>query len=128
MVRRTLTLPVAPTELWPVLADPGSWLGGDMRWALTEGGPLRFDGADGEHRDGRVGEVRRAEVLRFTWWTDGGEASEVTWTLEPSPAGTELTVEEVPVAKPPAATSARWGAEDDAALARHRDFLCAVSA
>ena len=121
MVRRTLTLPVAPAELWPTLTDPdraGRWLGGAVEWDLVRGGALRWQGDDGERRDGEVTEIEPGRLLRFTWWRDDGDdATEVTWTLQPREAGTDLTVEEAPL---------RWTPADDAALAAWSASACAT--
>lgn len=130
MIRRQLTLPAEPNRVWEALTDPDeaeSWLGGRIEWEPAEGGPLHFESTGGEVREGIVETVRPARHLSFRWWpadaSDPGNASEVTYTLEPAGDGTLLTVQEAPVAD-------TWTALDSLRLQMYagagRSSLCTV--
>lgn len=108
-IRRRLTVPAAHDRVWGAITDPGQvqgWFGGEMDWSLEPGAPLCYRGDDGELRHGRIEEVRPGRRLRFVWWpVDGdnnpgsldGEATEVTYLVEPLPDGTALTIQEKPL-------------------------------
>ena len=107
MIERTVTVPAGPDRVWEALTDPDemeAWLGGRLDWALEEGAGLRFEGGDGEHKEGRVEQVEPMRALRFRWWDTGTDAapleSEVQYVLEPDDDGTRLTVREAVVAAP----------------------------
>ena len=123
MIRRRVTIPASTERVWEAITDTEQiprWFGGSMDWALEPGGGISFRGEDGEVRAGRVEEVRPGRHLRFVWWPvdpeeDGyGEASEVTYVVEPVPGGTVLTVQETPVG--PSRAQASPGATDARAL------------
>lgn len=101
MIRRQVVLPTDPERVWAALTDPeqaGAWIGGRIEWEVREGAELRFDDDGGPRRDGRVETVRPGRYLRYRWWDeDGGEASEVSYLLEPHEGGTRLTIQERPV-------------------------------
>jgi uncharacterized protein YndB with AHSA1/START domain len=126
MIQRHVVLPAAPEQVWADLTDPeavGQWMGTTVEWELSPGGAARFLDDDGTSRLGWVEEVRPGQRLRFRWWPDGqgdAQVSEVTYDLEPDPAGTALTVTECPVPSEPTASVATdprhqtWTAADDA--------------
>src|SRR5579862_6172183 len=96
VIRRQLVLPVEQGRVWEALTDPEqsqSWFGGRVDWDMVEGSPLHFAGEDGTSRKGRVEMVRPGRYLRYRWWDEGGEASEVSYLLEPDDDGTRLTVQ-----------------------------------
>lgn len=107
-IRRRLTVPATHDRVWGAITDPGQiqgWFGGEMDWSLEPGGSLSYRGDDGEVRHGRVEEVRPGRRLRFVWWPVDddaagldGEATEVTYLVEPVPDGTALTIQETPLA------------------------------
>ncbi len=136
IVRRHLALPVPAEEAWTALTDPdevAAWFGSSVDWDLQPGGRARFGGEDGPARRGRVIEVLPGRRLRFAWWPeegDEGDASEVSYDLEPDPdgEGSRLTVTEQPVPAPPReaeASTARWDAWDGRMLSL---WACAAPA
>ena len=108
-IRRRLTVPAAGDRVWGAITDPGQiqgWFGGEMEWTLEPGAPLSYRGDDGELRHGRIEEIRPGRRLRFVWWPvdgdgdpvePGGEATEVSYLVEPVADGTALTIEEKPL-------------------------------
>jgi uncharacterized protein YndB with AHSA1/START domain len=90
-------VPVDAPRLWEALTDPeqaSGWLGGHIEWDLYEGSPLLFADEDGSLRRGRVEVVRRGRYLRYRWWDDAGEVSEVSYLLEGDGNATRLTIQE----------------------------------
>jgi uncharacterized protein YndB with AHSA1/START domain len=90
-------MPVDPARLWAALTDPdqaSNWLGGRMEWELREGSPLVFVDDDGSLRRGRLDVVRTGRYLRYLWWDEAGDTSEVSYLLEPEGEGTRLTIQE----------------------------------
>jgi uncharacterized protein YndB with AHSA1/START domain len=88
---------VETDRLWEALTDPdqaSGWLGGRIEWDLQEGSPLLFVDEDGSLRRGQLDVVRVGRYLRYRWWGDGGDVSEVSYLLEPDGAGTRLTIQE----------------------------------
>jgi len=87
-------LPHRPEKVWRALTQPhliAEWLG-DIDFAPVEGhrGQLRFDwGAV----DCEVQVVEQHRRLAYTW-NSGALRSVVTWTLQPTPAGTRLHLEQ----------------------------------
>lgn len=109
MIRRQITIPAGPEQVWKALTDPDrteAWFGGRIDWGPAEGGPLRFVSDGGQVREGIVELVRPARHLRFRWWPagelgdseSGGGDTEVSYTLEEDGGGTRLTVQERPAA------------------------------
>ena len=103
-VTREVDLPAEVADVWDALTSPpliGAWFGAAVEWALEPGGPMRVgrgdDGAAPRH--GVVDEVEHGRRLRYRWWpSDGpGDATAVTYELEPLPAGTRLVITELPV-------------------------------
>jgi uncharacterized protein YndB with AHSA1/START domain len=99
MIRREVTFPATPEQLWELLTEPSSvssWFGSRVDWELTPGGDASFKGGDQGDRQGRVETVDPQRRLRFSWWptTDRSQASEVTYVLEPTEEGTRLIVTE----------------------------------
>lgn len=87
-------LPHRPEKVWRALTQPhliAEWLG-DMDFTPVEGhrGQLRFDwGAV----DCEVRVVEQDRRLAYSW-DSGALKSVVTWTLQPTPAGTRLHLEQ----------------------------------
>lgn len=107
MIRRRITIPASAEEVWEAITNPEQipdWFGGEMDWVLEPGARFSYRGNDGEQRHGTVEEVREGRRLRFVWWpVDGGgegEASEVSYLIEPGAGGTDLTVQETPLHAP----------------------------
>ena len=112
MIRRQVVIPASTEGLWEALTNPDllrGWFGGLFDWELNEGSPLRFEGDDGVTREGRIDAVREARHLRFTWWPVGepGDASEVSYLVEPDKHGARLTVQERPLGTPSRGDSPR---------------------
>lgn len=104
-VRRTVVLPASPDEVWDTLSSPeelSGWLGEVLDLDLRPGGSLVVREADGSTRRGLVEAAQPGRSLAFRWRRlagagvslEVGEASRVTFVLEPDPAGTRLTVTE----------------------------------
>jgi uncharacterized protein YndB with AHSA1/START domain len=97
MIRRQVTMPVETERLWEALTDPdqaSGWLGGRIEWDLREGSPLLFVDEDGSLRWGQLDVIRAGRYLRYRWWGEAGDVSEVSYLLEPDGAGTRLTIQE----------------------------------
>jgi uncharacterized protein YndB with AHSA1/START domain len=117
VIQREVVIPVEPDILWRALTDPeevSGWFGAEVEWELRPGGGARWrNDADDERRHGVVEEVSEGRALRFVWWPeqDDGSASEVTYQLEPTDAGTRLVVTEM-------VTGRRYEPADHGAQAR----------
>lgn len=99
MIERVVELPVSTGELWETLTDPaqiGTWFGADVAWELEPGGTVFVQDDDGDERAGRIEEIDAPRRLRFSWWPVGDptDASEVTYTVEPTDEGSLLTITE----------------------------------
>ena len=111
MMRREVTFPASPEQLWELLTEPSSvssWFGSRVEWELTPGGVASFKGGDEGDRAGRVETVDPRRQLRFSWWptSDASQTSEVTYKLEPTDEGTRLTITEARAAAPPRSSAA----------------------
>lgn len=100
MFRRQIAFPVSVDHLWELLTDPSSvtsWFGSSVEWELAPGGALRITDEYGR-RVGRVESVTPPHRLRFQWWPESndGDVTEVTYDLEPTEDGTQLTITEAP--------------------------------
>ena len=94
----TIDIPAPPEEVWGALTEPQAlkqWL------ALCRGSITRprrdciLDFEDGEFFLCRPVTVEPPNLLRYFWrWLGIGQATSVTWSLEPSGAGTSVTVTE----------------------------------
>lgn len=109
MIERQLVIPVPAERLWRALTEPvevDEWFDSSVTWDLRPGGGARFDGHDGVCRLGLVTEVLPGRRLSFRWWEDGGDASEVSYQLDPDADGeaTRLVVTERRVEPSPLAT------------------------
>jgi uncharacterized protein YndB with AHSA1/START domain len=108
-VRRDVTLPLSPDEVWPVVTDPEhleQWLAPEVELDLREGGPAVFRWPDGAERRGVVETVDEPSRFTFRWRSgatrdghDGaGEVADVVTRVEicldEVPGGTRLTVVE----------------------------------
>ena len=119
-IEREIVLTSPPEEVWEALTDEEQleeWFANEVEFDLERGGVFRWD--DGEVRHAVVEEVDAERRLAIRWWDpDGPEESEVTFTLEPVPAGTRLVVTET------ASCDWAWGIQAYAAFGR-RGLLCA---
>jgi uncharacterized protein YndB with AHSA1/START domain len=115
-VTREIELDAPPDEVWEVLTEPEQleqWFANDVEFDLDRGGVFRWD--DGDERHAVVEEVDAERRLAIRWWDpDGIEVSEVTFTLEPVPAGTRLVVTET------ASCDWAWGIQAMAHVGRQR--------
>ncbi len=98
-VEREATLGCSPERLWEALTDPESvseWLGATVEWEMTPGGGIHTRDAEGNERGGVIDDVAPGRRLRFRWWPvgDEGQATEVTYVVEPLDAGAHLLVTE----------------------------------
>ena len=94
----TIDLPQTPPEVWRALTDPSAlklWL------ALCRGSlenpeqDCVLDFEDGEFFLCRTVAVEPQSLLRYVWrWLGIGQATSVTWLLEPVTSGTRVTVTE----------------------------------
>jgi uncharacterized protein YndB with AHSA1/START domain len=117
VIVRQVVVPVTPERLWQALTEPdqmAGWFGSRVEWDLTPGGRARFHDDDGRDRAGVVGDVREGRHLQFRWWPEDGdgEASEVTYRLDPDDEGTRLTVTERPVGPQASAAGSPWSPWD----------------
>ena len=102
-MERTIELETDILEVWAALTRPerlSSWFGATaVEVELRPGGRLTFDTAGARWR-GLVETVEPPRRFAFRWLVREGEAMErtrVEFRLEPSPAGTTLTVTETPL-------------------------------
>jgi uncharacterized protein YndB with AHSA1/START domain len=88
---RELTQP--PERVWTALTDPAEldqWAPFTAETPLTEPGSTTLTMVDGDDRTDLPATVHRADrpaLLEYTWGDD-----RLRWELEPSPAGTRLTL------------------------------------
>lgn len=94
------TYPYPPDAVWSALTDARAirqwWVDTDFR--PEPGVRFFFQDTPQGSWDGRVtGEVLEVDPgrrVRFSW-SGGGHETEVTWTVEPAPGGSRVTVEQV---------------------------------
>ena len=95
--------PHPPGKVWRVLTDPeliALWSMRPEGFAPVVGTRFKFYGKPNKGWRGfvecEVLEVRARELLRFSWVGNGNaDVTQVCYTLEPSAAGTRLTMEHV---------------------------------
>ncbi|HQU26810.1 MAG TPA: SRPBCC domain-containing protein [Acidimicrobiales bacterium] len=99
VIQRSIDLPAAPREVWPLVASP-AWLG--------EGEIDPSPGAEGWVEDGDatrylvVEEVDEPHRLTYRWASFADEPTRVEIDLVPTETGTRVTVTEGPLhATPP---------------------------
>jgi uncharacterized protein YndB with AHSA1/START domain len=111
-VTRAVVLPAPCGEVWDALTDPRrleEWFANDVELDLETGEGL-FRWESGEVRRAVVEDVELERRLAIRWWDpepDGADESEVVFTLEQVPEGTQLTVTET--ATGPTACAGEWG-------------------
>ena len=110
-IERVVELPHPPKKVWEALTTAeglGSWFGDEATIDLREGGLAQVRwAAEGFTGHLRVERVEEPEVFGFTWGIyglseDDPRRTYVEFTLEPSGAGTRLTVAESGFAQLPA--------------------------
>jgi uncharacterized protein YndB with AHSA1/START domain len=105
-VEREAVLDATPEEVWEAITDEDrlqEWIAEEVELDPVEGGDASFRSEDGE-RSGTVQTVEEEERFAFTWARPGEGESLVEFTIEAVPAGTRLTVVEIPIG--PTATAA----------------------
>ncbi len=115
-VRATLTREVehSTATLWAFLTDPAKlplWLApGEIE--LKVGGRARLDFVDsGILIDSIVSQFKPGEVLEYSWSGPGETLRPVCWGLEPTGAGTRLTLTlDMPASEDVARSCAGWEA------------------
>src|SRR6478735_9231356 len=108
-IERTMDLAHSPTKVWAALTTAeglASWFGNDATIDLRPGGSARMTWAEGYTADMRVERVEEPSVFGYTWHIDGlpdddPRRTYVEFTLEPTGAGTRLTVVETGFAQLP---------------------------
>lgn len=108
-IERTVELAHPPGQVWAALTTAsglGTWFGDDAVIDLRPGGAARMTWADGASVEMRVERVEEPAVFGFTWQLldlpgDDPRRTYVEFTLEPSGAGTRLTVTETGFAQLP---------------------------
>jgi uncharacterized protein YndB with AHSA1/START domain len=106
-IERVLELAHPPAKVWAALTTAeglGSWFGDSATIDLRPGGPARLTWNDGSTVELRVERVDEPAVFAFTWMPDGADdvgRTKVEFTLEPTGAGTRLTVVETGFAQLP---------------------------
>lgn len=102
-IERTVDLAHPPAKVWAALTTAeglAAWFGNKgASIDLRPGGPATLDFTNGFHQNMRVERVEEPSVFGFTWqiWglaEDDQRRTYVEFTLEPTPAGTRLTVTE----------------------------------
>jgi uncharacterized protein YndB with AHSA1/START domain len=108
-IERTVELPHPPSKVWAALTTAeglAAWFGDTATIDLRPGGPARMTWASGHKADMRVERVEEPAVFGFTWQIEGladddPRRTYVEFTLEPTGAGTRLTVVETGFAQLP---------------------------
>lgn len=109
-IERTVDIAHPPGKVWAALTTAeglASWFGNEAAIDLRPGGSARMSWPDGPTADMRVERVEEPTVFGFTWGIyglpkDDPRRTYVEFTLEPTPAGTRLTVVESGFAQLPA--------------------------
>jgi uncharacterized protein YndB with AHSA1/START domain len=110
-VRREMVLPAPPVDVWEAVSTPslgGAWLGDVIELVPRPGGRVTVRAADGSTLRGRVEVLEPGRRLVLRWRRldplgsgsprvgapSAGAATRVVFELEPTDAGTLLTVTE----------------------------------
>ena len=102
-IERTVDLAHPPAKVWAALTTAeglAAWFGNKGATIdLRTGGDATLDFENGFHQNMRVERIEEPTVFGFTWQIYGLPADDVRrtyveFTLEPTPAGTRLTVVE----------------------------------
>jgi uncharacterized protein YndB with AHSA1/START domain len=108
-VERETLIEATPEEVWEALTDEDrleEWMAPNVELDPIEGGEIAVRDGDDE-RLGTVETIEEEERFAFTWSRPGEGESFVEFTLEPLPAGTRVTVVEIPIGAT-AIASAIW--------------------
>jgi uncharacterized protein YndB with AHSA1/START domain len=108
-IERTIELAHPPARVWAALTTAeglGTWFGNEAAIDLRPGGAGWLRWKDGPTAELRVERVEEPAVFGFTWQVNEMPAEDprrtyVEFTLEPSGAGTRLTVVETGFAQLP---------------------------
>ena len=109
-IERTVDLAHPPQKVWAALTTAeglAAWFGNKGATIdPTPGGAATLDFDNGFHQDMRVERIEEPTVFGFTWQIyglpeDDQRRTYVEFTLEPTPAGTRLTVVETGFAQLP---------------------------
>ena len=109
-IERTVDLAHPPANVWAALTTAeglAAWFGDKgASIDLRPGGAATLDFGSGFHQDMRVERLEEPSVFGFTWRMvglpeDDPRRTYVEFTLEPTPAGTRLTVVETGFAQLP---------------------------
>jgi uncharacterized protein YndB with AHSA1/START domain len=108
-IERTLELAHPPAKVWDALTTAeglGTWFGNEATIDLRPGGAAELRWAGGPTAKLRVERVEEPSVFGFTWHINGLPEDDprrtyVEFTLEPTGAGTRLTVVETGFAQLP---------------------------
>jgi len=101
-IERTVEIAHPPAKVWPALTTAeglSAWFGQEAKIDLRPGGSASMKWDSGHTADMRVERVEEPTVFGFTWHIyglpeDDPRRTYVEFTLEPSGAGTRLTVVE----------------------------------
>ena len=101
-IERTVEIARPPDAVWAALTTAeglGSWFGNEATIDLRQGGSARMTWTGGHAVEMRVERVEEPTVFGFTWPIyglpeDDPRRTYVEFTLEPTSAGTRLTVVE----------------------------------
>jgi len=101
-IERTVEIARPPATVWAALTTAeglGAWFGNRATIDLRPGGAARLEWQEGPTVDLRVERVEEPRVFGFTWHIyglpeDDPRRTYVEFTLEPTGAGTRLTVVE----------------------------------
>ena len=96
-VRRDVTVPAAPEDVWEALATEEGlegWLADEVKLDLREGGEGVFRYPDGEERHAVVERVEEGRSIVLRWRREGCETSRVLLEVEGVPAGARVRVVE----------------------------------
>ena len=114
-IERTVQIAHPPAVVWAALTSAeglSAWFGKEAAIDLRPGGPARVTGVNGHIYNMRVERVEEPTVFGFTWHIHGLAEDDprrtyVEFTVEPSGAGTRLTVVESGFAQLPEDTYRR---------------------
>ena len=101
-IERTIEIAHPPTKVWAALTTAeglGTWFGHRATIDLRPGGSAQLTWKSGDRADLRIERVEEPRIFGFTWHIyglpeDDPRRTYVEFTLEPTGAGTRLTVVE----------------------------------
>ena len=114
-IERTVELDHPQTKVWAALTTAeglGAWFGDQATIDLRPGGTAQMAWTTGDRAEMRVERVEEPTIFGFTWHIyglpeDDPRRTYVEFTLEPSGAGTRLTVTETGFAQLPEDTHSK---------------------